>query len=239
MKRNRHPSKGRSALTWRTFLVPKRGHSEAECEDALAGDPSTGRFAVADGASESYAAGEWARLLVETFVRDGCDGDWLTAPRVAWSDQVGGRAVSWYAADKFAAGGHATFLGLTIAGKQWTALAAGDANLFVLRDGGLVSSFPLETSAAFTGSPVLVRSWGDEPPWEFGLGDLQAGDTLLLATDALAQALLSAAEAGQAVGADLVTLTDVAAFTTWVEAERAAGRLRNDDVALAVIAYNP
>jgi hypothetical protein len=243
MKRNRRPSSERAnvtaPVTWRSYLVPKRGHSAAECEDALAGDPATGRFAIADGASESYAAGEWARLLVESFVRDGGGDDWLIAPRIAWHDQVVGRAVSWYAEDKFAAGGHATFLGLTIDGPRWTALAAGDTNLFVVRDGALATSFPLETSADFGGAPPLVRSWGDEPTWEFGLGDLQPGDTLLLATDALAQAILASAEAGEFIGPNLLSLRESEAFTAWVDAAREAGQLRNDDVALAVLEYNP
>src|SRR5829696_7044340 len=72
------------SLCWRHFLVPKSGHAAEECEDAIAGDPSAGRFAVADGASESYAAGHWARLLVDAFVTTGPAGDWLKDPREAW-----------------------------------------------------------------------------------------------------------------------------------------------------------
>jgi hypothetical protein len=67
-------------LHWRSFLVPKDGHAADECEDAVAGDPAVGRFAVSDGASESFAAGEWARLLVEAFVGGGPAGDWWPGP---------------------------------------------------------------------------------------------------------------------------------------------------------------
>jgi len=42
---------------WRALGLPKRGHSAEEYEDAFAGDPKVGRFAVADGASESSFAG--------------------------------------------------------------------------------------------------------------------------------------------------------------------------------------
>ncbi|MBO0697489.1 MAG: hypothetical protein J2P46_03780, partial [Zavarzinella sp.] len=94
-------------LRWRSFLVPKVGHGPDECEDAAAGDPDVGRFAVADGASESYAAGDWARLLVEAFVAAGPTDDWLKEPREAWQQDAAGGAVSWYAEDKFARGGHA------------------------------------------------------------------------------------------------------------------------------------
>ena len=68
-------------LHWRSFLLPKAGHAYDECEDSIDGDPETGRFAVADGASESYAAGEWARLLTAAFVANGPEVDWLTGPR--------------------------------------------------------------------------------------------------------------------------------------------------------------
>lgn len=226
-------------LSWRQYLVPKRGNAATECEDALAGDPSTGRFAVADGAAESYAAGEWARALVGAFVKDGADLDWLVGPRVAWHEQVAGRAVSWYAEDKFASGGHATFLGLTVDAGNWRAVAVGDAVLFVVRAGALAASFPLEASSEFSGSPPLVRSWGEDPTWEFGMGDLRPGDRVILASDALAQALLVSSETGTFAGPDLIALPDYRALEAWVTAAREAGRLRNDDVAFAVLEFNP
>jgi hypothetical protein len=39
------------ALGYRAFCLPRRGHTAEECQDACAGDPERGRFAVADGAS--------------------------------------------------------------------------------------------------------------------------------------------------------------------------------------------
>jgi hypothetical protein len=100
-------------LQWRSFLVPKDGHTADECEDAAAGDPAVGRFAVADGASESFAAGEWARFLVDAFVHRGPMRDWLAGPREDWAKAVAGQAMSWYAEEKLTVGGHATFLGST------------------------------------------------------------------------------------------------------------------------------
>ncbi len=54
---------------WRVFALPKRGHRLEEYEDAYAGNPDGGRFAVADGAAESSFANVWAQLLVSGFVR--------------------------------------------------------------------------------------------------------------------------------------------------------------------------
>ena len=43
-------------LSWYSFHVPKRGHTEKEYEDFGDGDDRVGRFAVADGGGE-HAAG--------------------------------------------------------------------------------------------------------------------------------------------------------------------------------------
>ncbi len=225
-------------LRWRSFLYPKRGHSAAECEDAIAGDLTTARFAIADGASESFASGEWARLLVEGFVAAGTNRDWLAAPEARWRQEVGERASSWYAEEKFAAGAHATFLGiqftLTDDEVQWGAEAVGDACLIVMRAEQLESSFPLTSTHEFTRAPGLLNSRGGKPVWEFGMGTLTQGSTLLLATDALAECLLQSAQQGLFAGGELLALT-AETFGGWVEATRAAGQIRNDDVALGII----
>src|SRR5262249_22560942 len=51
------------------FQLPKRGEKTEDYEDASAGDPLRGRFAIADGAAGSSFSALWARLLVEEFVR--------------------------------------------------------------------------------------------------------------------------------------------------------------------------
>jgi len=91
-------------LHWRSFLVPKDGHSAEECEDAVGGEPAHGRFAIADGASESFAAGEWARLLVEAFVSKGPARDWLAGPRerpLLIDAKVTSAAGSWWLEEAF------------------------------------------------------------------------------------------------------------------------------------------
>ena len=55
----------------RTFWLPRRGNSPEEYEDAFALDDASGRYAVADGATEGCFTGLWARLLVEDFVSRG------------------------------------------------------------------------------------------------------------------------------------------------------------------------
>jgi hypothetical protein len=228
-------------LNWHSFLVPKDGHAADECEDAVAGDPDLGRFAVADGASESFAAGDWARLLVETFVTAGPSRDWLAGPRAAWQTAVAGEALSWYVEEKRTAGGHATFLGLTTRpadeGYAWEAVAVGDACLFHVVGGACLGSFPVDRAADFTSVPTLVNSKGGTPAWKVRNGVLRPGEALLLATDALAQCLLASAEAGSFAGGDFLTMAEDDDFALWVAAARATGRLRNDDVALGIVEF--
>src|SRR6187399_2691280 len=104
---------GRPMLQWTYFRVPKKGNVPDECEDAVAGDPDRGRFAIADGASESFAAGEWAKILVNHFVRESST-HWLPEARIQWDASVGNSPQSWYAEEKLAAGAHATFVGLML-----------------------------------------------------------------------------------------------------------------------------
>ena len=60
-------------LRCRSFALPKKGNSSSECEDALSFNCERGRFAVADGVSESAFAGEWASLLCASFVAEPFD----------------------------------------------------------------------------------------------------------------------------------------------------------------------
>src|SRR5262245_25214850 len=148
-------------LDWRSFLVPKDGHALDECEDAVAGDKSARRFAVADGAAESYASGDWARRLVEAYMATGPENNWLAAPRKAWRRETAGSALSWYAEEKATGGGHATFLGVSIVEENgdptWEAIAIGDACLFVMSRGTLLSTFPMQHSDDFNSTPTLVN----------------------------------------------------------------------------------
>ncbi|MSR55083.1 MAG: hypothetical protein EXS09_17610 [Gemmataceae bacterium] len=223
------------SLSWHSLLVPKEGHSLDECEDAVRGNTAAGRFAIADGATESYAAGDWARLLVDAFVSAGPIENWLGKPRMAWKQQTGSQAVSWYAEDKFKLGAHATFLGLTVASGEWSAIAAGDVCLFVLSRGSLLKTFPMTHSSEFSTTPSLVTSRSGPANWKEDRGLLAPGDTLLLATDALAQMLLASAEAGKFAGNDLTAIDNEDDFSLWVAMMRSSGRLRNDDVAVGVV----
>lgn len=178
-------------ITSHAFHVPKRGNKEAEYEDAVFPD-GTGRgevpdfrCAVADGASESAFAAEWAQLLVRGFGRRRLHLQQLTG---VWQRHVDRRPLPWYLEAKIGKGAHAALLGLTIRevskrctaegnGKpkappewvratvplapqpetgRWRALAVGDTCLFHVRKNNLLQTGPVSRSEDFDNSPFLV-----------------------------------------------------------------------------------
>jgi hypothetical protein len=229
-------------LCCRTFALPKRGSSIAEYEDAAATAPAVGRFAVADGATESADSGRWARLLAEAFVDPTTapwSADWLAGPHGRWADGGPGTDRPWYAEVKRSEGAFATLLGLEVRGQRWRAVAVGDCCLFRVRSGGLISSFPLEQAADFGNRPALIGSSGGDPDWLRCHGRWRPGDHFLLATDALGQWLLRLTEVGTPPWDEidhLVAAADSnAAFAAWVEDGRDHRDLRNDDATLLVL----
>jgi hypothetical protein len=241
-------------LRWRLYALPKRGHSAEEYEDAAAGHAGTGRFAVADGASESAFAGNWSRLLVENYVQSPVEPkgwqDWLLPLQRRWAEAVGDRPLPWYAEEKFRQGAFAAFLGLELRprvkgiGWNWRAVAVGDCCLFQIRAGRLTAKFPMMRACDFDSSPALLGSrqrWGNGQTlydrWKKGVG--RPGDLFLCMSDAMAQWFLSQSEAGHSPWRELVSLSaesePLAAFSAWAEALRDRRALRNDDLTLLML----
>ncbi len=241
----------KTTLRWQAVRQPKRGHALEEYEDAWAANPAVGRFAVADGASESSHAALWARLLAEAFVaparRPWDWTDWLAAPRRRWAAETDGLTLPWYAEIKRAQGAFATLLGLATwpggPGRpgRWRALAVGDSCLFRVRGGRLSLAFPLRRSADFGSQPPLLGSRrGPTLQLDQAHSSFRPGDRLFLMTDALAQWFLRSQEQGGRPWEEVeLLLTDPdpqAAFPAWVEDHRDRNDLRNDDVTLLSIA---
>src|SRR4051794_22181758 len=119
------------ALRVRQFRVPRRDSTAEECEDFADCRPDQGRFAVADGAAESFQSGLWARLLVEDFLQANGHPDWVGRLRPLqdlWAERVGLHTLTnlpWFMESQVRQGAFATFLGLTVGPEGWSALAVG------------------------------------------------------------------------------------------------------------------
>jgi hypothetical protein len=247
---------GKLSIPWRCFKLPKRGNQAEEYEDAFAGESATGRFAVADGASESSFAGVWARLLVQGFVT-ASNGDtpaqWLKPVRERWAAEVDPLPLPWFAEEKREQGAFATFLGMSFEkasdgpGGRWTAHAVGDSCLFQVRADKLIGTFPISRSSDFGTNPSLIcsrpsadRTAASSPSQKWGSWEL--GDLIFLMTDAAAQWFLRRHERDRQPWESLFRRfrkPDAdALLTTFFEKMRDADELRNDDITILLIRFD-
>lgn len=164
------------------FWEPKDGNNEQEYEDAHAYFDF--RFAVADGATESMFAREWAKMLVGAFTSLPSFSltssveqwrEWLEPLQREWSEMIDWDNLPWFALDKTHAGAFSTLLCLeflegdlpqqippaetSISGvKQWRAIAIGDSCLFHVRNDSVIERFPLDRAEQFGNRPLLLSS---------------------------------------------------------------------------------
>lgn len=243
------------------FWLPRAGHGPDEYEDAFyprRNGPRIARrlrFAVADGASESFLSGRWADVLVRSWCRSKRrrPSEVVAAAMAEWAVEVatyverrGGsdRPLEWFEEVGLAKGAHATLLGLELVrksreGGRWMAMSMGDTCLFQVRDDQLITSFPMSSAADFSTTPKLISTRPHRLPQvlaniDTADGDWRPGDALFLATDAVAAWFLGAAEAGEAPWKTLSGFGshEPEAFATWVGEQRDGRHLRNDDVTL-------
>lgn len=230
-----------------TVAQPKLGNAEEEYEDACA--CGSGRFAMADGASESSFADRWARLLTSAFVEKpfaiSSDGsnltEWLEPLRIRWSATIDWGSLPWYAARKAEAGAFCSLLGLEFEAAEndliWRACAIGDSCLFQIRDGQLHTAFPLSQAVEFGNRPFLISSKrssdnGLTTAYRSVEGTVNWNDEFLLATDALAHWLLREHERGSEPWGAIRETVKSGKFEQFLADLRNTNAIRNDDTTL-------
>jgi len=243
-----------AALRTRSFILPKSGHTLLECEDAIAVNPGINRYAVADGATEAFDAGNWARRLARSWAQlDGCltadeFWSWLESEGQLHTNSWNGADLSWYAEEKARSGSFAAFVGVELdyapTSISWRAVALGDSCLFQSREGVVIKSLPVLDSAGFGSAPVLAptntlvqSSARTEIVVDSGV--LQAGDALLLLSDAVAAWYLSLVEERndekRSVFERLLERDSDHALAEFFAGERNSARIKDDDVAIVKI----
>src|SRR5262249_26384113 len=153
--------------------------------------------AVADGATESSYARDWARILVRAvgegrlsprrFLEDGIDD-----LRTQWRETLAGKTLPWYAEEKAKQGAFAALVALELNAQEssWYAAALGDSCLFHIRGDEVMARFPMDNSASFSSRPFLLGSVqvdGESLADRIGYiqGSWAQGDYFYLMTDAL------------------------------------------------------
>lgn len=236
-------------------MVPKVGMDDASIEDAIASHQTDERFvaAIADGATQAFAAARWARLLVEHFASrprvSRVSQTWLNPAKEAYRAQIDFAQLPWHALEKASRGSFSTLLGLVIdrARRRYRAISVGDSCLVVVDGSALttrVRVFPpnLSDTAAFTNNPYLIAT---NPPYNARLMQMQyhmrawrslpAPATFLLMTDALAAWVMGTDGPRQNRWDRLTGLHSHDEFVSLVVDERQAGHMRDDDTTLLLV----
>jgi hypothetical protein len=191
------------SVAWTTATVPKAGNSPDENEDAAATSQDGLRFAVADGATEGWESGSWAKQIAATYVVSPPSAvifpEWLAVVRQEWVQPELPDPVAWYVEEKRSQGSFATLIGLELKHSKsmtrwaWRTVAIGDSCLFHIRSGQIKVAFPLSNPKEFGDRPSLIPSSPTFhcPGLTSRIGRAAPGDFLLLATDAVAANLLA------------------------------------------------
>ena len=232
-------------LRTQQVLLPKSGFEESECEDFIGINEQTGRFAVADGATEAFDARNWAQRLAENWVRTDSAltsetfHDWVAGEGAALHSAWSQLTLPWYAEEKARKGSFAAFVGVELDlhsdAPSWKAIALGDACLFHCRAGALLKSLPVSSSADFNSAPLLVASdpvihKTSADSLVIDSGRCQPNDILFLLSDAAAAWYLERFERNDFP--DILRDNDEPNAAKFFENERVAGRIRNDDIAV-------
>lgn len=154
----------------------------------------------------------------------------------------GGKPLAWYEQPGLERGAFATVLAVSVRPDEhrwrWNAAALGDTCLFHVRGDQLLQSFPVTDPAEFGVTPALAGSRNEDAALlarhiAVAAGDCDSGDVLFLATDALAAWFLTETAAGKQPWNMLREFAgqEMSEFQDFITLQRAAGDMRNDDVA--------
>jgi len=246
----------------RRFWLPKDVGFAHEYEDASAVDDRRGVVAIADGVASAMFSRQWAELLTRAVVEDtpeAVDGflprEWLAVVRKAWRESIEVDRLNFFQRQKLqqVGGGYCTLLWVVLEPAaaedvgdsspevvaSWRGYALGDCCLFHVRGTDLLASFPILNSAEFDLDPLSVPSLdrGHDHLLRLGqaVGECQAGDLLVLATDAVAKSLLQQMEGGAAIDWNEFWTFSSESFNEYISNLRANQAIRFDDSTLVVL----
>lgn len=233
-----------------TFFSQKIGNTPNEYEDAFAINPGRGKLAVADGASDSIFSGLWARSLVNSYVESDLSitsesfvEDLVSAARIKWHTDIEWDKLRLFVKNKAINGSFSTMLLVESLDdhtfNKIRVLSVGDSCI-LFKNGGTLSSFPLSRHEDFNITPKLVWSgygspfsreyrW-QKPPFQTVDYEIESGDTIVIATDAVSKWLL------QFYPDSWGEITDGNKdLKEMFQSEVKDGRMRNDDLTLVKV----
>lgn len=234
----------------RGFSAPKWG--EERNDDNWGWGKRTGRIAIADGVTVGSFSDTWSSILVRAFIWSLIQfsqdrnrfGRELLRLQKQWHQAVPWdylERLGWNYLLKARQGTGSTFLGVVLEGCTWNAVAVGDCNLFLVTDGGeLQVSWPAKSGDTFHNYPALIPSLPEVSAERIFLsmqresGEIMPGQSLVLATDALSEHLLSR-HSDACLWQELLSLDrdSKSDFCFWINHLRQAG-MKNDDTTVVI-----
>ncbi|HEL3840438.1 TPA: hypothetical protein UMY98_000305 [Stenotrophomonas maltophilia] len=224
--------------------VAKHVESPSDNEDAYRLAPGEGRIVLADGASESFDARNWAHLLVDRMADEELSVSAVAACAQCYEALHDPERLTWSKAAAYQRGSFATLLVVQdLPESRSVRISAVGDSLAVWLDGDkMLASVPYGSSEQFLDKPSLLSTRMDlnEPEglhcsvheWEY---EEQGHRFLLCMTDALGAWLLSHQERGDASALEsLCGIRELHELVELVENERAVGRMRRDDSTLII-----
>lgn len=215
------------------------------------------RFAVADGVTNSYRSKPYADLVTGQFCLSGSAvflKEELPIIGEEWKSFILRDAEETYPNNPLMLRkekkllqhkrASATLAGLELDGKrEMTITTVGDSVVFeiaVTEDGPrIMHHTPPLTSDEFTNRPEQIHSDDEACPDEYiktRRGTFERGSIFLLATDALAQFILTPEEEeGVNKVADLLAIKNNCEFEEYCAGQKAAGKLHDDDYTMIVV----
>jgi hypothetical protein len=228
------------------FSIPKA--EDVRNEDSFQRS-AKGVYVLSDGASVSFDSASWARILVRRYTQNPeFTREWLAAAIAQFRKLYDRDSLPWMQQASFDRGSFASLLGVRLidGGRLIQVLSIGDS-LAVLCDGDCIkATFPFSAASDFKRSPQLLCTNPAENVFldEVDLSyDLVADWTfrgleqpaILCMTDALGHWLLSQRDRDPSPISVLRKVRTPKAFASFVQAERAAGRMKRDDTTLIAL----
>lgn len=193
--------------------------------------------------------------------------NWLAPLQQRWRESIDWNNLPWFAEEKAKSGAFATFLGVSVYDPEerqknsffgrttaffrkaeaapawrWKAMAVGDSCFFQIRDGKLVTSFPLTKAEQFNSRPNLLCSnaANNSGVWSevrYEQGECRADDLFILATDAIAKWFLEQTHIGGKPWELLNNIRSSQEFSDFVARLRNEKAMRNDDTTVLLTSW--
>lgn len=254
-----------SKVRIRSFSLQKLGNEPHEYEDSFYFNLESGKFAIADGVSESCFAKLWADILTKSFVESDISlfsfeefsdekinevlQSFLAYVQKEWNEKIDWKNLPWYVEEKAKKGAFATFLGLELkrdsdyeaSQYHWRAVAIGDCCLFQTNGKQLINSFPVSESTQFGNTPLMLSSRISLDNFgKFKIraskGVVKTNEKIILATDAVAKWILIQVEANQWTWEKQI-LSKEEELRSFFNESIKNEKLRNDDITVVVLLF--